>query len=351
LWHARREEAKQMKLVSLAAIRSAVCVAAAMLAGCGGSQLPISTPVSIPQGLAVGVRQELAVKRSGSTQDYLYISNQQGKVYIYTYPQGQPVASLTANTYSAGECADSNGNVFVTTANGQFESTIYEYAHGGTVPIASLADPGLANACSVDPTTGNLAVANWVDSSNPYSPYKGDVAIYAGAQGSPTMYYSSQYNFNFCGYDNNGNLYLPSPNEHHPDERILVRLAYGSSSFDGISLSKTIYNDSSVQWDGTYMTVSSNENTLGPISLYRLRITGSDATVVGTTVLSNLKNRHEGQIWIQGDTASGVDYRGHRNVSLWAYPKGGKPTYTIKKIGNDRTEGLYGVTVSVAPSQ
>ena len=59
---------------------------------------------------------------------------------------------------------------------------ILEFAHGGTQPIATLLGVRceFPNGCSVDPTTGNLAVTNY--SSNPAGP--GSIAIYTGARGS-----------------------------------------------------------------------------------------------------------------------------------------------------------------------
>ena len=96
---------------------------AAFLAGCGGS--PPSAMPQVPSQGAPVAGGRLAVAGGPSTQDYLYASDELGQVYIYTYPQGQFVTSLIANTYSGGECADSQGNVFVTTANSQFQSTIW----------------------------------------------------------------------------------------------------------------------------------------------------------------------------------------------------------------------------------
>jgi hypothetical protein len=46
-----------------------------------------------------------------------------------------------------GECSDSAGDVFVAAyANSSMNSsTIYEYAHGGTSPVATLSDSSLRN--------------------------------------------------------------------------------------------------------------------------------------------------------------------------------------------------------------
>jgi hypothetical protein len=47
---------------------------------------------------------------------------------------------------------------------------ILEYAHGGTTPTATLADPtGTPSACSVDESTGSLAVGDYYNSVSIYS--------------------------------------------------------------------------------------------------------------------------------------------------------------------------------------
>ena len=102
-------------------------------------------------------------------------SGQQGAVLVLSFPKGDLVGTLTGFSVPSGECVDESGDVFV--ADGGAD-TIREYAHGGTTPIATLNDPGEPYGCSVDPTTGNLAVTNGSDS----------VAIYPSAQGTPTLY-------------------------------------------------------------------------------------------------------------------------------------------------------------------
>jgi hypothetical protein len=286
---------------------------------------------------------------SQSIENFIRSSQHTGSVYVYTYPQGQLVGTLAnLNTIATGECADSVGDVFITTSSPALTSKIFEYAHGATSPIATLNDPGVASGCAIDPETGNLAVANSFDTSNPYRHDYGDVAIYAEAQGRPTMYYGSQFGgFWFCGYDDKANLYLSAFDEYTGTQ--LVRLASGSNVFDVITLNMPLYGDTfkpSVQWDGKHLTVSSSRAPQEEaVSVYRLSITGSSATVIGTTSLGNRGQHHTGQSWIQGGTIIGIDYKGFRDVSLWHYPAGGRPVHTIRKMGDLKNEGLYGLTV------
>ncbi len=189
----------------------------------------------MPQSRAIATHAQRGgsqIAARTSSQDLLYVSGHEGntgEVYVYSYPGGQLLQTLSGLIAPGGECIDASGDVFITDyADLSFTSVkIYEYAHGGTTPLETLDDPGIAQGCAIDPIGGNLAVANGQDASNPYGNY-GDVAIYSKAQGSPTMFYSSKYGFGFCGYDDIGNLYLAAYQRYDPDPQ-LVRLPEGGN--------------------------------------------------------------------------------------------------------------------------
>src|ERR1700678_3983761 len=129
-----------------------VCATLAMLAGCGGSQTSSVVPNSAAQRLGSDLSQN-AVAR---TQDLLYVSHHDdGSVDIYSYPEGKYWGQLK-DVRASGLCSDSNGDVFIPTGN-----SVREYAHGETRPIAVLHGSlgGIVQACAVDGTTGDLAVA------------------------------------------------------------------------------------------------------------------------------------------------------------------------------------------------
>ncbi len=319
----------------------------AILAGCA---VPQASSPPAPLGAMAQVSTHLPQARSwmGPTargRDLLYVSTA-NDVYVYTYPQGQLVGTLTGFFSPLGECVDSSGDVFIVTLANESGSSsiIYEYAHGGTQPIATLDDPAGAGGCAIDPRSGNLAVADWPDSSNPYGDY-GAVAVYAGARGSPTMYYSSEFfAFELCGYDSKGNLYLSATNGYYGDQAQLVRLAARSSTFEQISLNAKLYTQgmsSSVQWDGEYMTVSSSLYKT-PTYLYRLRISGESATVVGTVTLNSRKNTlKSGQIWIQGKRVLEADYlKGAGGINSWSYPGAEKPRAIVPNESYLAPDGL-----------
>jgi len=177
--------------------------AAALLAACGGSQPPIGAPGAMPQSRAIADH----AARSGSwmlpeamSGNLLYALMDQG-ILVLTYPQGKKLFKITSS-FGQYICADqSNGNVFLPSS-----SRIYEYAHGGSTPIAALDAPSSSytfGGCSVDGSTGNLAVANMYTHPNT------SVVVYPDASGSPATYTDpNAYYFTYCGYDDEGNLFV-----------------------------------------------------------------------------------------------------------------------------------------------
>jgi WD40 repeat protein len=327
------------------------CISAMILSACAGSQ-PAVTPGA--PGVSIQAQGHRGtgswMEPNASAQDLLYISGYtSGYVYVYTYPQGQLVGTLHESGFVAlyGECTDPAGDVFII-ADSSFTknkpSTIYEYAHGGTNPIAMLTDPNGAVGCAVDPTTDNLAASG------------GGVAIFKHAAGKPKLYFSS-VGLWYCGYDDRGNLYFSGHNDQYLNRAKLYVWPAGSSNLKQISVNTKLYTSQgiewpSVQWDGKYLTVSSNEASHEPLMIYRLRISGETASVVGTTTLTTLKNIYFGQTWIQGSTIIGVGYAkyGYQDAFLWPYPKGGKPQSAIKRVG-DVKQWLWGVAVSLGASR
>ncbi len=139
--------------------------------------------------------------RTSSTSSNVYT------ITVYSYPKGKLVGTLSDFSKPYGECVDKSGNVYITDSS---FGKIYEYAHGGTKPIRALKDPSYQPyGCAVDPTTGNLAVANYSDDSA----REGDVAIYRKAKGFPKSYIGYDfYYYYYLGYDPKGNLYVDGLN-------------------------------------------------------------------------------------------------------------------------------------------
>jgi hypothetical protein len=305
-----------------------VCVGLALtiLAGCGGGMLSQGAPVS---GLAAG-NTTLQAARG----DLLYVTGGCGGTCVLSYPKGKVVGSLSVA--GVGLCSDKRGNIFLATSTTSGNAVVYEYAHGGTSPKATLSLPGLlAEGCSVDPVTGNLAVTYLCEDCD-YGP----VAIFKGAKGSPMSYEQAGIFSTYCGYDNKGNLFVDGSGT---TGFALLELPAGGNILSPISLTQSITTAGQVQWDGTYLAI---EDLSHPV-VYRFAISGSTATLKGTTKLAGAGSAG-GQSWIQGAKIV-VPYSasdsGPTAIGIWKFPAGGAPTKTIKKhLGSGF---LAGATVSV----
>src|SRR5579871_6367789 len=131
-----------------------VLAAAIAVTGCGGGSLAQSTANA--QFLS---RSASWMAPGLAKRDLLYLTDDgNGNVYVYSFPEAKLKGTLTGLNVPTGECVDKAGDVWIVEEG---TNDIVEYAHGGTVPIATLTDPNNApEGCSVDPTTGDLAVAN-----------------------------------------------------------------------------------------------------------------------------------------------------------------------------------------------
>jgi hypothetical protein len=313
-----------MKSLGLSRHALVIIAAAEMLAGCGGSQPPIGAPGVIPQSRAVATH----ANRGGSwmlpdakSKDLLYV----GDIYdvtVYSYPQGKLEGRLNGFYEIGGECVDAKGDVFVVNTLG---GKIVEYAHGGKKPIQTLQATGYEPAdCAIDPTTGNLAVTIFGGASS------GELAIYQDAKGTPTLYTDPDFlNYGYCGYDDNGNLFIDGGNEDHVV--VFAELAKGASSFLNLTLDQSFNDTGAIQWDGKYLDVG-DQNTS---NIYRFSISGSQGTEVGVTQLGGDAHWiHKFFILDHKVIAPNFYFIGSRfesNVLIFNYPAGGSPLKTISK--------------------
>jgi hypothetical protein len=160
-----------------------------------------------PAALLGGSAHSWMSPRAAASTNLLYVSNA-SNVTVYDYNNGQNVTlvgTLTGFSSPQGMCTDKNGNVWIADYNTR---TMFEYAHGGTSPIAHITPKeGFPYACAVDRTTGNLAVSYWHPNGH-YRNYA-EVVVYQNATGHgaeygpPTGFYRSY----FLTYDDSGNLF------------------------------------------------------------------------------------------------------------------------------------------------
>ena len=265
-------------------------VAFAALAACGAPQTSTTPPVqqNAPSAQNAGREQSWMLPEAKS-EDLLYVANVY-TITVYSYPRGKLVGTLQNFYTPYGECVDKTGDVYIT--DGKF-GKIYEYAHGGTKPIHTVNDPSYrAYGCAIDPTTGNLAVANYSDNSA----RSGNVAIYRKARGFPKSYVGyGFYYYYYCGYDTTGNLYVDGLN-NGGFGFAFARLAKRSHSLQSFLLPQPITFPGGVQWDGKYVAVGDQAGS----AIYQFSFTKGRATLQGHTALTG--SGLVGQFAIDGST-------------------------------------------------
>jgi hypothetical protein len=291
-------------------------IVAALFAGCGGWQPPVDSPNTMPHNAAVPTHDHHGswMLPEAQSEDLLYIANVHD-VTVYSYPKAKLVGTLKGFYVPGGECTDKAGDFFI----GQYPNEL-EYRHGGKKPIKKLTMPGyVALGCSVDPTTGKLAVTwNQSASSENY------VAVYQHASGSPTLYGLKGDFFGYCGYDDKGDLFVDGQVGYVSQYVFLRELPNGANKLKNITLNQTFGHAGAVQWDGRYVAMGDDVAQ----KIYRFMISGSRAKLEGTVDLGSAQSVYEW--WIDGNRVIGPDDVPMK-VDYWRYPEGGSPTKTFNK--------------------
>ncbi len=284
------------------------CVAAAMLAGCSGSQPPIGAPVGATSAVV------------GKDQSLLYISDgQSGDIYMVSLPSGRLVGKLTGFNGPTGNCVDQHGNVFVDNSG---EGQVRAYAHGAKTAFRVLNDSSWEPyACSVDRTTGNLAVCNLRTGQT-----LGTIAVYAKAKGAARHYrYSGVSNFWYCAYDGDGNLFADGV-DYGSNKLMFLELPRGLGRLRPVSLYPAIKGEVSpaLIWDGKYLAIASPNSA----AINQYRMSGSTCRRVNIVKLDDA-DVVTGPFWIaSGGTAktlyAPIVANSIASVGVYRYPTGGK---------------------------
>jgi hypothetical protein len=304
-----------MMLRPINALRDAagLCVLTGALAGCAGL-LPGATSVA-------PLHEALFAHSAGSRTGLIYAGVHQ-RVVVYTYPGGAFADTFKTPFSIQGMCSDTKGDVFITaevqSKPGARTGYVYEYAHGGTSPVATLDVPShqIPVSCSSDPTTRNLAVTSY-DFRN-YAPL---IEIYVGGSGNPKLFHSQELGANpQPAYDADGNLFVTSGGN------VAALLPKGKRLIEKITLKETIGTVAHAQWDGKYFALQSYAPTKHNREkiferYYRVQISGVTGTIAGISHFSNWLQKNPGQSWIQSDTLVATP---DGAINFWRYPTGGK---------------------------
>jgi hypothetical protein len=280
-----------------------------MLAGCGGTQSPVAT---------LGEASSAVI---GKDESLLYVSDPQaGYIYMVALPSGRLVGRLTGLSSPSGDCVDQYENVFVDNSG---EGQVRAYAHGAKSAFRVLNDASwFPYACSVDPTTGNLAVSNL-----PTTQSEGSIAVYPNAKGAAHYYkYSGTANFWYCTYDTEGNLFADAVSYGGSHSNIFLELPKGRGKLRPVSLKPAITGDVSppLFWDGKHLAIASTSSGV----IYQYQISGSTGTRVGAVKLDDTSDV-SGPFWITSNKNTQTLYapiveNSIESVGVYHYPAGGK---------------------------
>lgn len=293
---------------------------ALLLGGCGPGVAPTSVPA--PQN---AVSRKLGnVSTSPGNLVYIAIGF---AVSVYSYPGGKFIGGLTGIKNPVALCSDSSGNVWVIESESHRRSKLLKYAHDGSSPIENLYLKARADACSVDPSTGNLAVGT-LDSN---------VAVWADGAASPTLYSTSAFfkEVRTIAYDGDGNLYIRS----FVSRESGAWLPKGESTVKQFGVTKL----GSYAWDGRHFVIGPANGYTGLLTLYKVH--NGSGKVAGKVPFKNCAPNYEPNFSIAGSelaVSCGIDET--NSLNYYDYPQGGNP---IKSIN----AGAAGsVAISVAPS-
>jgi hypothetical protein len=225
----------------------------------------------------------------------------------------------------AGLCANSAGDVWVVNSK---SFKVVEYAHGSKKHIGLLADSAALEpyACSVDPTTGNLAVTTIGGAKGG----GGGVLVYASAKGTPSVYTSSNLAVAyFCAYDASGDLFVDGLDSNY--KTLLLELPFGATQLQTITLKSTITFPGGIAWDGQYLAIGDNAYSSKRTTVIdRVIVTGTSGTIVTKVPLNGTCEVL--QFAIVGGTQVAAPDGCLNKLFVFAYPAGGAAIRTVANL-------------------
>jgi hypothetical protein len=331
------------------------CVAAVLLAGCGGSRSPIGATGAMPETSAITTHanrgESWMLPGTAAVKKLIYVSDPfEGTVHIYNYATGTLVGKLTGFANPRGQCVDGRGDVFIVDL--AFLDVV-EYEHGGRSPIKKLNTLGASTTCSVSPG-GNLAVANYITNSG-----GGDVVIFKNASGNGIAYSNkSCYYLQAAGYDGKGNLYVQAFS--YGSKATICELPKAGKTMKVVTSNAHLTYPDGVMWDGQNLTLTDSFAGSGHETIiYRMKESASGNLTQSGKVVLDAYSCNSGakvsQPFIVGSVNTPLNKRlatavvgplteGDCGFGFWSYPRGASTTKTIKVATPD-----YFQAVSIAP--
>jgi hypothetical protein len=255
---------RETKLNRLSSVFGVAFLATAIV-GCGGGQTS-GVGGALPQDIAGRLALTMphygpaAVKPDRSASRMAPDATKKGAlmyasdwatddVFVYDYPSGKQVGTLTGFDAPYGMCVDKKGDIYISNF---YNGTAVEYAHGGTSVVNTYTGVGEPIGCSID-AKGDLAVTSF----NP-----GGVTVFAGGDPSKGTTYTGPCEFLWTmGYDSKDNLI--GIGEEGNGSIVACALLAGSKAMITLSGCCTgpiqIDFPSSTMWDGKYIALGTRK--------------------------------------------------------------------------------------------
>jgi hypothetical protein len=300
-------------------LRLCAAVALALTAACSGSTAGAAS-VAPPSNSTV-VYPTARISPQTARDNLVYAADgESDALFIFDYKPNalKFVTYVPLGSTPIAECVDTAQDVWVVTNT----ELLLEFAHGGTTPIATIGTPGITpGSCSVDPTTGNLAVS--VEEAG-----KPAVLVYKNGKGRPQEYLAGSHLLSACTYDGHGNLYIDF--KVYGTDVSFGILPKGGSSLQFVTSNQMFDSPGFMQWDGKYLDVADEDTD----TLYRFNVNLSGASVVDSLVFDQTQ-RIGGFFIYRKRIVVPSSYSEHMAgglLSIYHYPQGGKRIQTVRNM-------------------
>ncbi len=321
----------------------ATCVAAALMAGCGalrqaqgdtaggGAVAALPAAARAHSNLAHFAHAGSWFRHDSSSGGDLVYTTQGGDVAIYAF-NGKQVGELKGFEFTGvyGLCSDTQGDVWVT-----YGDSMLEYARGGTIPIAQLYTNGTAASCAVDPTTGDIAVAD-----GPGEELGSEIDVYTNIYEPGKTYKDPDMNvYLYCTYDGQGNLFVNGARNLKKGS-VLAELSQGSSTMQTVKMDEKFERAGGLQWDGQYVAIGDSLKHV----VYEMSVADGLATTASTSHFHDWSGAHFKTIepFAIGNGEIVLTFS-ERQTGFWKFPGGGNTLRRISVVTGAKT-------ISVAPS-